>query len=503
MPQRLVTFQTRAATPTAAGTGHRDDHGHRSGSSTPSAPRPTRSPTQSRRVGGRSPPPQSASVSSSSAETRVHRPGPFHEQLHRRRRRPGLDIQATEPATDAPPDPQPFPRLVAITFTVADEPGSPRPDRRRRRARARSCRTRPTAVARPTPAPRSPSPSYPACAVIPNADATASGTAAGSPTGANSTNHTPSPKSGTNSAATWTARRVLPTPPTPVNVTNRCCAHQLQPVRPPRRHARRNSSSARGRFPGTASTVRNGGNVAARPSARTWNRCSTPDRSRSRCSPRSTRSTPADAARPSTRSPGSGRRARPPSPAPPGSTPARNSHPRAARPHPSRHPSAPATPATAAPRPRHPPRPSRRERRTHPVTGVLEQPPAVPSIAERSTSSCAANADPHPIGIRLPPTRRTLDISEQKRHRPRRPHTVTTRSHAALFHAPTHDSFPPHTTTPDNPDPLSPTTDISTLTSRPILLACSRRTHSTLPDMCGAIDDTTRHSRRCVGDLPA
>ena len=55
----------------------------------------------------------------------------------------------------------------------------------------------------------------PACWVMPNIAATASGTAAGSVTVASSKTHTPSGNSSANCAATSNARRVLPTPPTP------------------------------------------------------------------------------------------------------------------------------------------------------------------------------------------------------------------------------------------------------------------------------------------------
>src|SRR6516164_5006971 len=61
----------------------------------------------------------------------------------------------------------------------------------------------------------------PGCWVMPNTAATASGTAAGSVTAASSKNQTPSGNSSTRRAATSNASRVLPTPPTPVNVTNR------------------------------------------------------------------------------------------------------------------------------------------------------------------------------------------------------------------------------------------------------------------------------------------
>ena len=57
--------------------------------------------------------------------------------------------------------------------------------------------------------------------------ASVSHTAAGSVTGANSHNHAPSGNSATTSAATCRARRVLPTPPTPVSVTSDDRAHQV------------------------------------------------------------------------------------------------------------------------------------------------------------------------------------------------------------------------------------------------------------------------------------
>ena len=59
------------------------------------------------------------------------------------------------------------------------------------------------------------------CWVIPSTAATASGTAAGSATVANSITHTPSGKLSANRSATSIDNRVLPTPPAPVNVINR------------------------------------------------------------------------------------------------------------------------------------------------------------------------------------------------------------------------------------------------------------------------------------------
>ena len=59
------------------------------------------------------------------------------------------------------------------------------------------------------------------CGVMPSAVAMAAGTDDGSPTGASSTIHTPSGSSPASSAPTSTASLVLPTPPTPLSVTNR------------------------------------------------------------------------------------------------------------------------------------------------------------------------------------------------------------------------------------------------------------------------------------------
>ena len=60
----------------------------------------------------------------------------------------------------------------------------------------------------------------PPCGVMPRTVAIASGTAAGSSTGASSTSQTPSGKSSASVAPTARARRVLPTPPTPARVTS-------------------------------------------------------------------------------------------------------------------------------------------------------------------------------------------------------------------------------------------------------------------------------------------
>ena len=65
-------------------------------------------------------------------------------------------------------------------------------------------------------------------------------------------------------------------------------------------------------------------------------------------------------------------------------------------------------------------RPRRRERGAHPVTGVLEQPAAVRLDRPAQHLVMGGQRHPHRIRVGLPPTGRTLDIGEQKRHHPRR-----------------------------------------------------------------------------------
>ena len=57
----------------------------------------------------------------------------------------------------------------------------------------------------------------------PSVDATTWTSDSGSVAAASSQSHAPSEKRLASSAATWSARRVLPTPPTPVIVTRRVC----------------------------------------------------------------------------------------------------------------------------------------------------------------------------------------------------------------------------------------------------------------------------------------
>ena len=109
---------------------------------------------------------------------------------------------------------------------------------------------------------------FPGCCVMPKTAATASGTAAGSVTAANSKTQTPSENSSASRIATSNARRVLPTPPTPVSVTNRwaltaACSSATSDSRPMK-------LVVWGRkFPGLASSARNAGKSVCRPGART------------------------------------------------------------------------------------------------------------------------------------------------------------------------------------------------------------------------------------------
>ena len=60
--------------------------------------------------------------------------------------------------------------------------------------------------------------------------------------------------------------------------------------------------------------------------------------------------------------------------------------------------------------------PRRRERGTHAVTGVFEHEAAVRLDRRAQHLVMRGQRRPHPVRIGLPPTGRTLDIGEQKRH---------------------------------------------------------------------------------------
>ena len=131
----------------------------------------------------------------------------------------------------------------------------------------------------------------PGCWVMPRIAATASGTAAGSPTGASSKSQTPSGNSSARRVATSVARRVLPTPPTPVKVTSRCDFSSVATASSADSRPMKLLGAGR-RFPGVVSRVRNGGKSVRRPDARTWNIPTAAGRSRKRRGPKSSRSIP-------------------------------------------------------------------------------------------------------------------------------------------------------------------------------------------------------------------
>ena len=65
-------------------------------------------------------------------------------------------------------------------------------------------------------------------------------------------------------------------------------------------------------------------------------------------------------------------------------------------------------------------RPRRGERGAHTVAGVLEQPAPVRLNRPAQHLVVRGQRRPHPIGVVLPPTGRTLNVGEQKRHHSRR-----------------------------------------------------------------------------------
>ena len=97
----------------------------------------------------------------------------------------------------------------------------------------------------------------PGCWVMPSTAATASGTAAGSVTAASSKSQTPSGYSSASCVATSSASRVLPTPPTPVNVTSRCARSAASISRTSDSRPIKLVVAGR-RFPGLVSSARNG-----------------------------------------------------------------------------------------------------------------------------------------------------------------------------------------------------------------------------------------------------
>ena len=173
------------------------------------------------------------------------------------------------------------------------------------------------------------------------------------------------------------------------------------------------------RFAGVASSVRSGGNSLRRPTARTWNISTDMAKSRNRRGPKAIRSMLA---------------AQPGRAAVEQDLPAVPSghHPR--RTIQRRTEVVPVTQLGFASRQAHPHRQLQRplrghrrihrrlrrgERAAHPVAGVLEQEAAVRLDRRAQHLVMRRQGRPHRVGVGLPPTGRTLDVGEQKRHHPR------------------------------------------------------------------------------------
>ena len=86
----------------------------------------------------------------------------------------------------------------------------------------------------------------------------------------------------------------------------------------------------------------------------------------------------------------------------------------------------------------------RGERGTHPSPVCLNNQPPCASIASRNTSSWAARAIRMLVRVGFPPTGRTLNVGEQKRHDTRRSGHLCRMSQPTLFH------LEHHRTTQDN-----------------------------------------------------
>ena len=273
-------------------------------------------------------------------------------------------------------------------------------------------------------------------AARPGSRPASSHTASGSVTGASSHNHAPSGNSATSSAATWSARRVLPTPPTPVSVTSGDHARTpttfaISVSRPT------NVVAWRGRFPGSASSDRKrrevGQQIRVHELEHPHRRAEVSQPVLTQIDETRTGRQPSRATSPRSRpTPAPARRGRPPSAARTGSAGGSRTRPAPASvPRPCAAPSAPASgpvvgsQASAA---------SRRCASSTPATASGAEPnaaaipspifenttPPWPSIDSRRISSWRAKRIPHRVGLLLPQTRRALEIREEERHRPRR-----------------------------------------------------------------------------------
>ncbi len=329
-------------------------------------------------------------------------------------------------------------RLVARIFTVADAPGSPRSGRRPRRARARSCRTPAAAIGLPAPPQRC----RPAHArLLGDAEYRRDRLGHRGRVADRRPARSPTPRRGSRApdrAATSSARRVLPTPPTPVSVTSRCAfSARLQSAISASRPTKLVVGGRR--FPGAGSSVLSGGKSVRRPSARDLKHV---DRLGDIAQPPRSQVDQVD----------SGEELRRRAVEQDLAAVAGRHHPRGAVEH--RAEVVVAAQLGLAGGDAHPHRQfqrplrgdggvdgstRRREHRAHPVAGVLEQPTVVRRNGFAQQLVVSRERGPHRVRVGFPPPGRPLDVGEQERDDPRRRGWSVTAhqpSSATVAHAP-------------------------------------------------------------------
>ena len=288
---------TRAATPTAGGTGHR------------AGPRTSCGLIDTIRAAASS---IANAIPSSRRQISVTAVG-----VGRRRRsaKPGFTARArstnNSTAAEAAPardvergdrpqvlgaDPQALPRGGDHLHRRRCGPGSSRPGRRRRPARARSCPTPPAAAGPTGPGAMLSVTVEPACGVMPKRGGHHVGHRGGVADGGQLDQ--PHPVGELRHQLGGDLRRrggsCRPRPRRSASPADGPGPARRAPS--PRPRGRRSWSAAPAGSPAPRPRSATAGTLDARPSARTWNRMLAPDRSRSRCSPRSTSSTPCTSA---------------------------------------------------------------------------------------------------------------------------------------------------------------------------------------------------------------
>ncbi len=389
------------------------------------------------------PPP--ARVTASSANPRAHRRRPLDEQAHRvaAARSSGAVARRQRRATGPQPPARRARRAPRGSSPAPARPGTRRSDRvrrgrPRRRGGARSCRARAAARGR-------------AQALRPRSSASdrpwrwqdAQGrrhdldhrVGVGRPAASSHEPRAVGELAAAPRAATCSARRVLPTPPTPVSVTSRAFVEHLDDRGDARRRARRTTSPARAGSPANASSDRSGGNSRRARGARPG----TPARAAPGRAAGARRGRPARRRRPATSS-CRGRRHHDLAAVRDRHEPRRPVHrgavvvavaqlgrdrvwsPIRTRSGAGRGPRLRAQRGLGR-------RPRRRRRRARSANAAWNPSPVVFTTCaavrlDRGAHDLvvARQRRPHRLGMLLPQARRTLEVGEQERHRPRRQH---------------------------------------------------------------------------------